>query len=261
MKLNIVSDLHIGAHPHHDKRLIEAVCADSDRSDVLVIPGDLSVGESVLEPLQAFSEAYKHVIWVAGNHYFWGGHIRDSKIWIYNKQNSGEIPENVHFLENCGVTIEGVRFYGGTMWFSHEAAHNGGFSHAAYIKSCMPDFDLIAGFEDEWGYARLNHDFLLNLKHPNPTQPAPGVVVTHHIPHAYGIAPQYAGNALNRFFYCPEAQEVWENLKTWPKLWCFGHTHTPCDFEDNGTRFVCNPVGYLHENTTYSPKIVEVNNG
>jgi predicted phosphodiesterase len=42
------------------------------------------------------------------------------------------------------------------------------------------------------------------------------------------------------------------------KLWLHGHTHTPFDYEVNGTRVVCNPRGYPGERSNYTDKVLEV---
>ena len=115
MKLNIVSDLHLGVSKKHDKKLIQAIQDDSSRSDVLMVCGDLAVAESIQGPLRAFCEAYeKGVLYCMGNHLFYGSSIAKMRTWIYRQ----DWPGNFYFLDNSSATIDDIYFYGGTMWFS-----------------------------------------------------------------------------------------------------------------------------------------------
>lgn len=254
MKLNIVSDLHLGIDKEYDKRLLEEICDDSSHADVLVVCGDLAVGSAIVEPLRTLSEAYSKngigVVYIQGNHELYGHHFQED-FW----KTPALHPNNVVILDNSFRIIEGIQFFGGTMWFSEEEANKGNPQYIKKLKSYMNDFWMIEGFEEEYGYSRANQCFLQRIK-----QFQPQVVVSHHIPHSFGIAIDHIGNPLNRFFYCPEAQELLDKEIIKPKLWCYGHTHSKHDFTTTqSTRFVCNPVGYLSEKKIkYEPKIVEI---
>ena len=84
------------------------------------------------------------------------------------------------------------------------------------------------------------------------------IVITHHLPHVKSIAPQYAGNSLNRFFYARGMDQHVESGLA--KLWIHGHTHEPCDYvAPGGTRVVCNPRGYPGEHSRdYKQLVIEV---
>ena len=74
-------------------------------ADVLVHSGDFTLNgsdEEALDFLEWFCDLpYKHKIFIAGNH---DGCMIDASL--------KGLPENVHYLNNSGVTIDGVSFYG-----------------------------------------------------------------------------------------------------------------------------------------------------
>ena len=96
MKILHISDTH-GLH-HRIKDMPEA--------DIIIHSGDIShngtEGE-VLDFLNWFIElSYNHKIFVTGNH----------DLCLWNAEGIEDLPENVHFLQDCGVEIDGVQFYG-----------------------------------------------------------------------------------------------------------------------------------------------------
>lgn len=96
MKILHLSDTH-GLH-HKIKDLPVA--------DVIVHSGDIShhgTEEEVLDFLNWFIELpYQHKIFVTGNH----------DLCLWDAEDIEDFPENVHFLQDRGVEIEGVKFFG-----------------------------------------------------------------------------------------------------------------------------------------------------
>ena len=96
MRIVQISDTH-GKH-HLLKNLPEG--------DVIVHCGDFSdngTEEEVLDFLNWFIELpYPHKIFVTGNH----------DLCLWDADDIEDLPENVHFLQDKGVTIEGVHFFG-----------------------------------------------------------------------------------------------------------------------------------------------------
>ena len=111
MKIRQLSDLHLETGPFTWEDLGE---------DVIVLAGDIGVGIAGIEWAKSIP---KPVIYVAGNHEFWGQDIYDN-IAAMRLAAKGS---NVHFLENDEVTLtangETVRFLGATMWTDYGAAH------------------------------------------------------------------------------------------------------------------------------------------
>lgn len=98
MKILHISDTH---NKHRD-------LGQMPEADVLVHSGDFSMAGSdaeALDFLEWFCDLpYKHKIFIAGNH-------DDCMI----DANLEGLPDNVHYLHNSGIAIDGVTFYGAPM--------------------------------------------------------------------------------------------------------------------------------------------------
>ena len=96
MRILHLSDTH-GLHSQIG-RLPEA--------DVIVHSGDFThygTEKECLDFLNWFiALPYKHKIFVVGNH----------DLCLYDADNIEDLPANVHFLQDRGITVDGVKFYG-----------------------------------------------------------------------------------------------------------------------------------------------------
>lgn len=223
--------------------------------DVLVIAGDVcELRTGLLKKFMSTASKHaRHVVYVAGNHEHYGGNIRNSGTVIRN-QISGL--DNVHFLDNSSVEIDGVTFYGTTLWTDLKK------SKESFALSALSDFRTIRDGDDTLsieGYrklheksSRLLEEFLLE----NDNQC--NVVVTHHCPTYYVIDRIYYGNPLNSCF----ASNL-DRLIPLADLWVCGHTHKQKLVSIGGSLIVCNPRGYnnmVHnENPNFSPALIELN--
>ena len=102
MKILHISDTH-GKHQ---------ILKDLPNADVIVHTGDITE-EGTEEEVKDFIEwfgnlPYKHKIFIAGNH--------DDCLYGANIEG---LPDNVHYLCNDGITIDGIKFYGVPM-FLHD---------------------------------------------------------------------------------------------------------------------------------------------
>jgi len=98
MKLTLISDTH-GYHSY----------LQLPSGDVLLHTGDISKRGDEFE-VQAFLEwfsqqAFKHKIFIAGNHDFFFEQESPEKI-------ATMIPEGVTYLNDSGITIDGIKFWG-----------------------------------------------------------------------------------------------------------------------------------------------------
>ncbi len=103
MKILHISDTH-GKH-HQLKDLPEA--------DVIVHTGDITedgTEEEVKDFIEWFGQLpYKHKIFIAGNH--------DNCLYGANIEG---LPDNMHYLCNDGITIDGIKFYGVPMFLQDD---------------------------------------------------------------------------------------------------------------------------------------------
>ena len=103
MRILHISDTH---NLHKDLR-------DLPEADVIVHSGDMSLASTeneLFDFINWFCDLpYKHKIFIAGNH--------DNLLF---DSNIDGLDENVYFLQNSGVTINGVKFYGVPMFMEYD---------------------------------------------------------------------------------------------------------------------------------------------
>jgi len=265
MKISVGSDIHL--------EFGDFDVANPDGAEVLVLSGDIMLAQDLHDHpdsltltqaqimdslgsrqalalrfrdfLRRCSEAYKHVIYVAGNHEFYHGR------WVENIQDLRRecaVYPNIHFLERDSVTIDGVLFVGGTLWTDMNKTdpltlHS--------VVSMMNDFQVIRN--DLKGFRRITAmdtverhlgtvGYIRTVLQQNPDTPA--VVVGHHAPTHLSVHPRYAHDDLMNGAYRSDLSEL---ILDHPqiRLWTHGHTHEDFDYQIGSTRVVCNPRGYV----------------
>lgn len=224
MKVSIYSDLHLEFYRGQGRSIVDNLPGDAD---VCILAGDITVGEDIPQVLEWFCDKYEHVIYVHGNHEFYGAN-RPAIIEL--TEEAVEDNPNLYWLNRSSVEIEGRRFLGSTLWFKEDplAPHH----H-------MTDFSVIMDFKS-WVYEenRLDIEYFLNNVQEGD------IVVTHHLPSKRSVAPQYADSPLNSFFLC-NLEGLIQHQQ--PAYWFHGHTHSSFDYKIGKSRVVCNPLGYPHE--------------
>jgi predicted phosphodiesterase len=245
MKLQLISDLHteFSTDPVAFTESIEF----EPKLDFLVVAGDQVVlaRQGLREMRGSFhvlGQKAKHVLYVIGNHEYYGGDAASTEFKLRSL-----LPSNVHWLQNSDITLDGVHFYGGALWFNmtNDPMTN-------FYKGNMADFSVIQGLE-KWVYED-NRQFTANgLKLITKGT----IVISHHLPHPRSIAPQYIGSVLNQWFMSDQSQIIYENR---PRIWLHGHTHIACEYQIEDTHVVCNPHGYPHERmgAPYPPVVLEI---
>lgn len=244
MKLQILSDLHT--------EFSDFDPPDTD-ADVVVLAGDIGVGTDGIEwAARRYSEV--PVIYVPGNHEFYGHDVRDTDLLTVAE------PASIRVLSDDALEIDGVRFLGSTLWtdFKFYGEAEAWFARQT-AKALLEDFASIRNGnrtftpEDSVDLHRVSVMWLVNELEKGFDGPT--VVVTHHLPAAPSIASKYRNDPLNPAF-ASRLEGIIEKYQ--PELWVHGHTHVPCDYEIFGTRVVCNPRGYPSESSSegFSPGLV-----
>jgi Icc-related predicted phosphoesterase len=229
MRILPVSDLHFEFHPDRGRAFVEGLPKDAD---VLVVAGDLSTKRLLMSALRMLCSSFEHVVFVCGNHEFYGSNRRDVMTEI--ARASATLP-NLHHLDCDVVEIDGVRFAGTPLWFRPGAEQ---YTHL------INDFKAIRGYRT-WVYeeAARARRFIADQVRPGD------VVVTHHLPSHKSVATRYQHSPLNAFFV-HDVEEMFEVVR--PGLWLHGHTHDSFDYRIRATRVVCNPLGYAtHPNRNF----------
>ncbi|HTT11296.1 MAG TPA: metallophosphoesterase [Burkholderiaceae bacterium] len=240
MKLQILSDLHLGVagmEPEHTD------------ADVVVLAGDITRPAGACEWAQRLE---KPVIYVAGNHEFYGGELHGTLADLRTRCAGS----NVHFLERDALTIDGVRFLGTTLWSDFLLYGEGSLRGRAIAEALrlVADFKRIslgARLFTPDDCARLYEeasrwlDRTLDQPFAGPT-----VVVTHFAPSPKSIHARFEGSLLNPCFVS-QAERLMGSERV--KLWIHGHTHDSFDYTVRGTRVVCNPRGYAKNGAVENP--------
>jgi Icc-related predicted phosphoesterase len=170
----------------------------------------------------------RHVLYTIGNHEYYSS-PEGAKV---EELIRAVLPKNYVWLDNSEVTLDGIHFYGGAMWFPDDPLNQ-------IYERQLNDFNLIGDFRN-WVYKK-NTEFRENAR--KMVRPET-VVLSHHLPSPMSTHAMYAGSTINRFFVSDETDFI---LERQPRLWVHGHTHLPCDYMLGSTRVVCNPYGYPQE--------------
>lgn len=239
MKALLLSDLHFEFHRDGGKSFTKSL----PDADVCLCPGDLSNASGIWEALVLLLEKFPTVIFIYGNHEFYGSNIPAVKAnvekLLRRLPTMGDHLGKLHVLDDSTCEIEGQRFVGTTLWFRHEE------SNPKYERS-LNDFYQIGNA------ARIYEENLKAIAFLEATVTADDIVLTHHLPAPESVHPQYAGSPLNRFFLCDMSDLINDRQ---PKFWLHGHTHASCDYSIGKTQVLCNPFGYENheENITFHP--------
>jgi len=247
MKLNILSDLHLGfgamEHPIND-------------ADVVVLAGDVS------RPREAVAFALrfdKPVLLLPGNHEFYGGSL-DGVVDQLRRLCRGT---PIHLLDETELVLGHVRFLGATLWSDFELfddAERRAASKAEALR-LVRDFSRIRVREGSDEIFTPDHSAALFRRHAAwleqrlaQRHDGPTVVITHHAPSRRSIHPRFADSLLNACFV---SDAEWLMRPGSAVLWIHGHTHDSFDYRVNGMRVVCNARGYARagvpENALFDP--------
>ncbi|MXQ10454.1 metallophosphoesterase [Microvirga makkahensis] len=258
MRLWIFSDLHLEAQPSVDLPIPDA--------DVAVVAGDVCkpIWKSV-EWLAGTIAPYMPVVFVAGNHEFYGGSVDGcTKRGLAAAGRKG-----VCMLHDSDVVVGDTRFVGGTLWTDYAlgaVSHSGGrrdmdIAHAmntcgsllADHTAIHTDDSMLERWQPE--HARAAHvrtkARIEGALRDGSTMPT--VVVTHHAPHPGSGDRQYWGSSLNPAFASDLSEMIWDYQ---PCMWIHGHVHNSALYTVGETVVVCNPRGYGDENPAFDPGLV-----
>ncbi len=265
MKIAITSDVHLefgDLDLHND-----------ENADVLILGGDIFVandlkgftrdedglpiaalasvkarGERYVNFVTRCAERFSHVILIMGNHEHYHGDFAESANLI--RGTFGDL-HNVHFLDKEWRIINGVLFYGGTLWTN---MNNEDVSTMHQIRFMMNDFNCVKNtlvtsdrdfktfypedaVEDHYAFRR-GLDAVLEMHKDLPT-----VVVGHHAPSKASTHPRYQNEFIMNGAYSTNLDDFILDRRQ-IKLWTHGHTHEDFDYMIGTTRIVCNPRGY-----------------
>ena len=209
--------------------------------DLVVLAGDIQTQNRHLSFLSTIN-ANVPIIMVAGNHEYYGS---DFDAVNENLSTLSLTLPNFHYLQNESIHINGVDFFGGTM-FTDFNLYNDPYNGAVYAKAGIADFSWMSKGKNRWttnDHLDQHEVFTNRLQLFLKEEHSKRVVISHFVPSMVCADPQFDGSMLNSYFISEmDAHMGWEGL------WLFGHTHSSMDKMVGDTRLVCNPRGYGSEN-------------
>lgn len=112
MKIHLLSDLHSEFWKQNKKEMLLTLIKPAD---VLVLAGDIAVGrQNVLDVLKVFAPHYKDIVYIPGNHEYYGG-LELNGFEDFSKFGS-KLPSNVHYRNPGYFVIGDVTFITATLW-------------------------------------------------------------------------------------------------------------------------------------------------
>ncbi len=213
-----------------------------EKEAVLVVAGDINSKGRSLADVEEVADDWKAIIYVAGNHDYWGLALHETHKFESKK-------DNVHFLQNKAITIEDVTFVGTTLW------HPVTSTDEWWWRQTMNDCKKIRGKN----YSRLRwHDLTKEyvdacsfIEQSKQIQ-GKKILVTHHALCDKSIAERFKGEESNKYYVTHNP----ELLKGY-NIHIHGHVHTECDYIINGCNVLCNPRGYGRENPEFGIRIID----
>ncbi len=267
MKIQLLSDLHLEAHPHW-------VAQPAPGADVLVLAGDIGsyqngsqltdtdFGLARFSPLNGWPTP---VLFVPGNHEYDG---MDFDL-AHARLHETCLRLGMVWLERTSVVLGGVRFVGTTLWTDFDALGpaNDAIGQPARGQAAANPLALLLKARDK-AFRAANYYLrkTLTVRNGEPwlaqglreqalvcqgwlreelAQPfaGPTVAVTHFAPSLHSADPRY-GRTPGTAGFC----NALDDLLPFADVWLHGHLHAPSDYRHNGCRVVANPLGYARKN-------------
>lgn len=241
--IKVYNDIHneMGKNPFSPPE------CDTDLDTVLLLPGDLHTKGRSKEYCESIAHRFKAVVWVPGNHCYWGTTI--------NKENIAEkfvsdLP-NVHCLEFIDdfVTIDNLEICGATLWTDQNQKD---WLSAHYASTAMNDFKRIKFLRhgayikwsvEDWVERNLAARKKISTFLSRPPSGKTRIVMSHHAP-TYESIGEVFRTPSNQYINFSYHNTKLEETVALADLWVHGHNHNTSDYMVDTCRVICNPRGY-----------------
>lgn len=245
MKIRLLSDLHTEFRLPYKTHEMSQYRGE----DVLVLAGDIASGSTnTTDVIKHFLDCgFPQIVYVPGNHEYYGGDFDE-----FNKKMADKCSKlkGVHLLNPGTVTINDVKFVGGTLWTNFA---DNPYSQSA-AKRGINDFRVIKNFDvNRCAQTYYKHLGYIQDQYENRND-CRVVVVTHFLPARECIAPRFRGPDLINDYFANNLGDYIANMSD--TTWLFGHTHDATDIVLGDTRVVANPHGYytaLNDGVGFDP--------
>lgn len=252
MRCHYLSDLHLEAQPFGmalpkgDVLIIagdlcHARCLDPTRTDRYSVEQRGRAMRLVEEGVRKFA----HVLLIAGNHEHYDGVFEDTTE-LLRRHLSG-----VTVLDNEAVAIDGVRFFGTTLWTdlsqqgeAEITAIRKGMGEYFFVKAQSGDPDQQLARLKPADTHKAHETAWVRLRETVTAAPhRPTVVITHHAPSRLGLNPRFLGSPLDVAYASSLDDQIaaFENVP----VWVHGHTHIAKTYRIGNTVVRSNALGFV----------------
>jgi predicted phosphodiesterase len=263
MQIHLLSDLHT---EFRDRELKWMKKLARPCIDLAILAGDIANWrdrDSVKLLFQEISKLGKEVLYIPGNHEFYGTSPTDAIRLVNEIKDEGGCPDNLTVqtapfaVYNFGDKKK-QRVIGGTMWFGKGEVSNFASPDTGLMVKSGKQFSDFYWIKDLAPWVYEQNDF---FTHMAESTIGPGdIVVTHHLPSYVCVDDEYRPFVSTNAFFVHEMGDVIEDRK--PSFWMHGHTHSPVDHTLGSTRILANPYGYPGEHArsgrTYKPLVLKI---
>lgn len=242
MKFQLFSDIHL-------EFLGQKYPKIKKHAEILILAGDIGhiTQNNFKDFIKYCSENWSHVLYVFGNHEFYGKFSMESVI----QKTSEYFKEfnNVHLLDNSYIILDEFVYYGFTGWTMPI------FDNTNEARNYLNDYNKI---KTQNGKLKvINHKNIaefqvLKFKEFIELNLDNIIVITHFPPVKNTSDPIFESDKLNGYFSWNNFLQLNSIFTTKIKCWCSGHTHYSYDFFLDGIRYMSNQIGYLEEYLEFS---------
>ncbi len=271
MIIDILSDLHIDFYfrkkPTAEKveLVYSKIFTDNQQrnvGDALIVAGDIGHNNRQnIQVLELIKEVfgYKHIICVLGNHDYYlldnasrGNYSRESTFRAERMRDLIHKHEGMYCLNGEVIEIDGIKIGGCDSWYDgrYIKEHFGDKCSMWNIpkddyyinqlwKNSLNDSNYIYGMkwqeyaeQEKEKIEKIYKDVDVMVTHVNPS------IIKEH------TSSFYREEETTGFFTFDGSKYLKDGSM---KYWIFGHTHTKAEFEANGIKCICNPMGYPME--------------
>lgn len=268
MKIQLLSDLHLEAHPNWKAE-------PAPGADLLVLAGDIGSYQNNSQLLDAdfgLGQFSPHNGWPTPVLFVPGNHEYDAMDFdaAHTRLRETCARLGLTWLERETLVLGGVRFVGTTLWSDFDAlAPTEPETAKPPPQDAAPDNLLTRQLKARDKAFRAANYYLrktLTTRRGEPwlaegvreqglvcqdwlrealAQPfaGPTVAVTHFAPSLHSADPRY-GNTPGTAGFC----NALDDLLPLAQVWLHGHLHAPSNYEHRGCRVVANPLGYARKN-------------
>lgn len=239
--IHIASDLHLNFHP-----------VTLPGGEILILAGDIMEAGHIkryhrhaLHQAEHFNYVrfcqeelvkYDRVLYVFGNHEYWGSSMEEARTWIETL-----LPPHVTILDGTTTQHQDIQIWGGTLWTDQSDPIKAwdskrGMNDYSKIKTTVPIHGHWTSKLTPHHTHQIHRSQLRQLQTWLAETQQPKLVVTHHSP----VPDQHQGH-LGHCYYTDLRSTIYDQGPDW---WIWGHTHEAVNEHLANTQLISNPRGY-----------------